>query len=412
MIIHQTLEKFLPTHKTYTSPKNFNGELGMPLSIFKIEEWQPKLWYFVWTIYHALDLLLWSSKPYDIIVLEYGVDHPGEMDFLLSIVKPDIGIFTAIDAVHSEQFGNPERIAQDESAMVLACTEKVFLNAQDSYATKLMERPTVDTLLYQTQWHDNARTHIWSENELFVWDEHEMYVTFDMHIKNKKIQVQTNVFGKAHYGYVWVAFAIADMIAHKWSGTTITGFMQGIVMDYNLQAGRLWVFAWHNDSVIVDSSYNASPLSIRTVIDTVHVMRKQLLSDYKVWLVLWDMRELGELTEREHRLLAGYVHQSADEVFLVGEYMKAYLYDELDKIGYDMSHVQWFSKSTKCGDTIRQLLQSTEDKVILIFKWSQNTIFLEEAIKHVLYDPSDIKKLVRQWYDREQAKRAFFGSDF
>ena len=80
------------------------------------------------------------------------------------------------------------------------------------------------------------------------------------------------------------------------------------------------------------------------------------------------MRELGELTEREHRLLAGYVHQSADEVFLVGEYMKAYLYDELDKIGYDMSHVQWFSKSTKCGDTIRQLLQSTEDKVILIFK--------------------------------------------
>lgn len=123
----------------------------MPLSIFKIEEWQPKLWYFVWTIYHALDLLLWSSKPYDIIVLEYGVDHPGEMDFLLSIVKPDIGIFTAIDAVHSEQFGNPERIAQDESAMVLACTEKVFLNAQDSYATKLMERLTVDTLLYQTQ---------------------------------------------------------------------------------------------------------------------------------------------------------------------------------------------------------------------------------------------------------------------
>jgi UDP-N-acetylmuramyl pentapeptide synthase len=34
------------------------------------------------------------------------------------------------------------------------------------------------------------------------------------------------------------------------------------------------------------------------------------------------MKELGDLTEKEHRSLAGYVHHSADEVFLVGQYMK------------------------------------------------------------------------------------------
>lgn len=47
MIVHQTLQKFLPTYTSYTSPKNFNGELGMPLSIFKIESWEPNLWSFV-----------------------------------------------------------------------------------------------------------------------------------------------------------------------------------------------------------------------------------------------------------------------------------------------------------------------------------------------------------------------------
>lgn len=73
------------------------------------------------------------------------------MDFLLTIVKPDIGIFTAIDTVHSEQFGNPEAIAREESAMIFASKQLVFLNAQDSCAMKIAHDLTVDVLLYQTQ---------------------------------------------------------------------------------------------------------------------------------------------------------------------------------------------------------------------------------------------------------------------
>ncbi len=40
------------------------------------------------------------------LVLEYGIDHPGEMDFLLSIARPDIAILTPIEPNHIEQFGN------------------------------------------------------------------------------------------------------------------------------------------------------------------------------------------------------------------------------------------------------------------------------------------------------------------
>jgi len=49
-------------------------------------------------------------------------------------------------------------------------------------------------------------------------------------------------------------------------------------------------------------------------------------------LVLGDMRELGDLTEKEHRLLAGYVQQSADFVVLLGTSMHQFLADELEKI--------------------------------------------------------------------------------
>jgi UDP-N-acetylmuramyl pentapeptide synthase len=44
-------------------------------------------------------------KPYPkYLVLEYGIDHPGEMDFLLSIAEPDIVVISPIEPNHIEQF--------------------------------------------------------------------------------------------------------------------------------------------------------------------------------------------------------------------------------------------------------------------------------------------------------------------
>ena len=51
MIIYQTLQRFLHSKKIYTSPKNFNGELGMSLSIFQIEKWEPTILYFITTFF-------------------------------------------------------------------------------------------------------------------------------------------------------------------------------------------------------------------------------------------------------------------------------------------------------------------------------------------------------------------------
>lgn len=51
MIIYQTLQKFFPNKKIYTSPKNFNGELGMSLSIFQIETREPTMMCFVRTLW-------------------------------------------------------------------------------------------------------------------------------------------------------------------------------------------------------------------------------------------------------------------------------------------------------------------------------------------------------------------------
>lgn len=150
MIIAQTLRQFLQHKIIYTSSKNFNGELGLSLSIFTIEEWNPTLFCLVKTFFRAFLQAFFGGKKYDIIVLEYGIDRPLEMEFLLKIAKPQIGVFTAIDAVHSEQFGDPSKIAHEEVKMIKGTTEVAFLNANDVYAMQLKDHIGIDTFTYQT----------------------------------------------------------------------------------------------------------------------------------------------------------------------------------------------------------------------------------------------------------------------
>lgn len=71
---------------------------------------------------------------------------------------------------------------------------------------------------------------------------------------------------------------------------------------------------------------------MRKLIDTTLQIQKAIPEKRKVLLILGDMRELGELTEREHRLLTAYVQQSADFVVLLGTSMHQFMADELKKI--------------------------------------------------------------------------------
>lgn len=84
MIITDILKEYLPDNSVYTSPKNFNGELGMSLAIFKIEKRDAGVAGMIKTLIKTFGLAYLSQqKPYDVTVLEYGIDRPLEMEFLL-----------------------------------------------------------------------------------------------------------------------------------------------------------------------------------------------------------------------------------------------------------------------------------------------------------------------------------------
>ena len=122
------------------------------------------------------------------------------MEFILKVVHPDIGIFTAIDAVHSEQFGSPKEIAEEEVKMVLNTKELVFLNHDDPYAMQLLPSIQVDTLTYQTKGYDEEADLSFSEIDFVVGKHnHEIQSSFNLSLKGENYQITTNLIGKANY---------------------------------------------------------------------------------------------------------------------------------------------------------------------------------------------------------------------
>ncbi len=405
MIIYQTLCKFINNKKIYTSSKNFNWELWLSLSIFQVEDSVPSIFWFIKNFLAILIKFFFSKNPYDILILEYWIDRPLEMEFLLEIAKPHIWVFTAIDSVHSLQFGNPAAIAKEEKKMIENTLEFAFLNIDDMYAMSLIKNIEIDYLTYQTEWYDSSWK-IFFENEKFSYDDNKLLVNFDLKIKEKEINITTNLIWKAHYGYIWVSLAILDIINYKDGKQSIFDKFEDVFLDYKLQAGRFSVFDGLHWSILFDSSYNASPLSVKKVLNTVHNIKKDLFADRDVWVMFWDMRELWDLTESDHRKVAWYVHSLADKVFLVWESMNKYLKDELEKIWFNMSLIYSFDNAISLWKFVKKELGKDKSKKLIIAKGSQNTIFLEEAVKLLLKDPEDSEKLTREsdWWKAKKDK--------
>ena len=69
-----------------------------------------------------------------------------------------------------------------------------------------------------------------------------------------------------------------------------------------------------------------------------------------------------------------------------------------------------FTKANKAWESLKKFLENTDEKYVILFKWSQNTIFTEEVLKAILENKADEKNLVRQSWDWIEKKEKFFKS--
>ena len=123
---------------------NQNNEIGVPLTILGEQGAGKNIVGWATIFLRAIFLILIKSKNYpQILILEYGVDRPGDMDYLLSIAKPTVGVMTSIGEipVHVEFFSGFKALAKEKSKMIYALPENglAVLNFDDAVVSAMRD---------------------------------------------------------------------------------------------------------------------------------------------------------------------------------------------------------------------------------------------------------------------------------
>ena len=133
------------------SVKNYNNEIGLPLTIIGCQSAGRSAAGWLKVFRQAKQLLQNTDKNYPkILILEMGVDRPDDMDYLLSIVQPTVGIITAIGQSHLEFFKTSEGVAKEKGRLIeaIGIDGWSILNYDDPATAKLSRRTKSRIITY------------------------------------------------------------------------------------------------------------------------------------------------------------------------------------------------------------------------------------------------------------------------
>lgn len=347
--------------KTYQVKTNngCNSESGLPLSLLdlKINSYNPISWLKILLLAPIKYLTNWQT--YDILILEMGVDAaawPKNMDYLLSVVGPNIGIFLNVSPVHLMNFSSLDQIAQEKAKLVNQ-SKIAIINGQD----KLVKKYTTNSNIIEFH-----PTEIKFKNYLLP-------------------PVYQNSFG--------AALSLARIFNISQSEAT-----KNIQTNFSLPPSRSSILQGIKNTTIIDSSYNSSPLACEELL--------KFLSQFKKTpriAILGDMRELGKSTPFEHRRIYEIATKSADQIISVGPQTKKYFANPKLSAKDGLVPTKKFTYWWQAAEYLKTIIKGGET---ILIKGSQNTIYLEELVKTILADPKDSSKLCRQspWWLQTKTK--------
>ena len=218
---------------------NFNTSIGVPLTIFSF-----------------------SNDPSQTYVVELGANQVGDINYLSSIIKPDIGIVTNISDAHLEGFGSMDNIREEKKS--------IFKHSKKHYYGK-----NIDTSM-------NLLNHPLQNNKVFL--------------KNA---------------------SIAYEVCKDFMRNNDKEAFSGMIADFTLPKGRGQVYNLSTNSFLIDDTYNANPESVKAAIDNI----AQYSGNRKIF-VFGDMKELGINEKQFHKEIGGYCSGKIDILMCYGDLAK------------------------------------------------------------------------------------------
>ncbi|MEK9154890.1 MAG: Mur ligase family protein [Patescibacteria group bacterium] len=122
--------------------KNFNAEIGLPLSILNLPSGEGTFIGWLNVLLEGIKkCFVLNKKQKEYLVLEMAIDQPEDMDYLLSIVNPQIAVFTTITMIYSENFEDLDEISQEYKKLVKILPQKggLLINNNDDERIRELE---------------------------------------------------------------------------------------------------------------------------------------------------------------------------------------------------------------------------------------------------------------------------------
>lgn len=368
----------LALSQNYTVRKtegNLNNEFGVPLTVFGLTSGGGSIFAWLVVIVKMCIRRYFTFQYPQALVLEMGVDHPGDMDYLLSFVKLDVGIVTHVSGSHLEFFKSLQGIAKEKGKIVEHFPEGkgiAILNADNKYTAKMAEKTAAEHV-YTYGLTEGASVR--GTNLLLVQGSGTegslpFYSLKIEHAGNTFPVRLPNIVAEHHLGAILAAVTVA--IALKINLVEVAKALE----DFAPLPGRLRILPGGEGTIILDDTYNASPVSTKEAIKVLG----RLQAPRKV-AVLGDMLELGPKSDELHAgLLPDLQSAQVGVVVLVGQHMKS-LYKEL-QLHSPAIKSYWEESPITVATNIKSILQP---KDILLIKGSQG-MRMELVTKALLVD--------------------------
>lgn len=401
--IAAALRSDLPEHHTRATAKNYNNELGLPLTVFgkPAPGRSPLAWIKLLGVATLARFGLWRSKLRT-LVLEMGADKQGDLAYLTSIAQPDVAVVTAITPddptgvpVHAANYSSIDQLVEEKSQLVRALRSggTAVLNADDKRVFSMRHLTYEHVLTFGEA--DGSDVRIAKSNVRMEDDQHGR-IPVGLEISLECYQRTYELFIPGVYGKS-IAYAVAAAVAVGQAMDISEEQVAALGLAFSPMPGRTRIIPGIKRTTLLDDSYNASPSSTLSSLRDLAAL--QLVAGQRRAACIGEMRELGEKAEAAHRMIgAEAARLGLDLLVACGIFAHAMAEGALAN-GMKPESVKVIEDTPEAGLYIQDWIKPGD---IVLAKASEGTIKtkgvrMERVIRELMADPMHADQLlVRQ----------------
>ena len=367
--------------------KNYNNEIGVPLTIIGMRSGGRSVlkWFIIF--FRAFWLLVKRDAHFpDLLILEMGADRPGDIAYLTALAPVDVGVVTAIGEAHYEFFNDIKEIKKEKGMLVTGLPHQgtAVLNADNSHTLALASDVDCKVVTYGF----SERAHVRATEMSIAYNQvndirYPTGVNFKIMYEGATVPVfLPGVLGAPHVLAALAAAAVG--VAHGMNVLQVSEDLRSFAPP----CGRMRLLPGIKNTVLIDDTYNASPLAMIMALDALRDV--DVLEGARRFAVLGDMLELGAITRGAHEDIGQRLQAfNVDFLITVGEAAK-HIADAAEAHGFSDDHIARFSSSDEAGKFLQEKIQQGD---IVLFKGSQG-VRIERAVLEVMGEPLESDTLL------------------